>query len=150
MADASAAAEQTSNFMVEAWVILSLWQNIVLSAEIFSRSRTPHAAFQNGCLDVSTVSTESSRVFSVKIQRRYFEAWLRRTGKQLAVSGRLTQVAIVLAAEKGGSVEDWRLHLRCLLTGEKIPSLELLTRIDCLLAEPRPTREDPHRQGSLF
>ena len=88
-----------------------------------------------------------------KPDRPYLEAWLRRTSKQLAVSGRLSQTAAVLAQEEGGSTEEWRAMLRRILDGEEKPSIELLTRIDRILAGggdggPRPARDDD--QGSLF
>ena len=87
-----------------------------------------------------------------KPDRPYLEAWLRRTSKQLAVSGRLSQTAAVLAQEEGGSTEEWSAMLRRILDGEEKPSIELLTRIDRILAGgsggPGPSREDD--QGSLF
>jgi hypothetical protein len=89
-------------------------------------------------------------VFTGKKDRPYFEAWLRRTGKQFAVSGRLTQTAMVLAAEQGGTVDEWRTRLRVLLEGDEVPSLELLTRIDALLAGPSPSQRDDDSQGALF
>ena len=89
-------------------------------------------------------------MLSTKNDRPYFEAWLRRTGKQLAVSGRLTQTAMVLAAEEGGSVDDWRARLRTLLEGGEVPSLDLLTRIDAMLAGPSREKADITQQGSLF
>ena len=89
-------------------------------------------------------------VITLKPDRPYFESWLRRTGRQLAVSGRLTQVATVLAAEAGGTVDDWRNRLRVLLDGDEVPSLDLLTRIDALLAAPTSKRNDDSAQGSLF
>ena len=82
--------------------------------------------------------------------RPYFDACLRRTGRQLAVSGRITQIAMVLALEEDGSVDEWRLHLRTLLEGNEVPSLELLTRIDALLAGPSKTKTNHDTQGSLF
>lgn len=82
--------------------------------------------------------------------RPYFDAWLRRTGRQLAISGRLTQIAGALAAEQGGTVDEWRARLRTLLAGGKIPSLELLTRIDALLAGASKSRRDDNAQGLLF
>jgi len=85
-------------------------------------------------------------VFAGKKDKPYFEAWLRRTGKQFAVSGRMTQTATVLAAEEGGSVEDWRTRLRILLEGGEVPSLELLTRIDTLLSQPSPPFSDKSTQ----
>lgn len=93
---------------------------------------------------------ESPVVLIPKNDRPYFEAWLRRTGRQFAVSGRLTQTAMVLAAEEGGTVEEWRARLRTLMEGNEVPSLELLTRIDALLAGPSSARGDNDGQGSLF
>jgi hypothetical protein len=89
-------------------------------------------------------------VFTPQNDRPYFEAWLRRTGRQLAVSGRLTQAAQVLAAKEGGSVEEWRTRLRALLDGGEVPSLDLLTKIDALLAGPSRNHGHDDRQGSLF
>ncbi len=89
-------------------------------------------------------------MFPSKNDRPYFDAWLRRTGRQFAVSGRLTQTAAALAAEDGGTVEEWRTRLRDLMEGGEIPSLELLTRIDGLLAGPSKSARDEDSQGSLF
>ena len=89
-------------------------------------------------------------MFTGKKDRPYFEAWLKRTGKQFAVSGRLTQTAMVLAAEEGGTVDEWRTRLRVLLEGDEVPSLDLLTRIDALLAGPSSTKPDEGSQGALF
>lgn len=82
--------------------------------------------------------------------RPYFDTWLRRTGRQFAVSGRLTQTAMVLAKEEGGTVDEWRTRLRTLLEGGEVPSLDLLTRIDALLAGPSPSRTDESAQDLLF
>jgi len=84
-------------------------------------------------------------VNSGKENRPYFERWLRRTRKQFAVSGRLSQVAFVLAQEGGGTEAEWRTRLRTLLEGEEIPSMELLTRIDALLAGQSPVK--PRKSG---
>jgi hypothetical protein len=87
----------------------------------------------------------------LKPDRPYFESWLKRTGRQLAVSGRLSQLATVLAAENGGSVDDWRSRLRTVLDGTEVPSLDLLTRIDVLLSGPsRLRRNEGAEQGLLF
>jgi hypothetical protein len=81
----------------------------------------------------------------------YFEAWLRRTGRQFAVSGRLSQIATALAALEGGNVDAWRERLRKILEGEEIPSLDLLTKIDSLLAGPtKSTKGGTDVQESLF
>ncbi len=89
-------------------------------------------------------------VTNSNIERPYFDAWLRRTGRQFAISGRLTQTARALAAEQGGSEDDWRTRLRTLLAGGEIPSLELLTRIDALLAGAPKSRRSDDQQGLLF
>lgn len=89
-------------------------------------------------------------VEKVQSDRPYFEVWLRRTGRQLAISGRLTQVAWALAAEDGGSVEEWRAQLRTLLDGGCLPSLELLTRIDKLLAGGSKPKCVSSQQALLF
>jgi hypothetical protein len=85
-----------------------------------------------------------------KNDRPYFDAWLRRTGRQFAVSGRLTQTATALAAEQGGTVDEWRSRLRILLEGGEVPSLDLLTRIDALLAGPSKAAPSEDFQKSLF
>jgi hypothetical protein len=89
-------------------------------------------------------------VFTAKPARPYFDAWLRRTQRQFAVSGRLSQTAMMLASQDGGTLEEWRTRLGVLLQGHETPSLELLTRIDALLAGPSAVRRDKHAQASLF
>lgn len=86
----------------------------------------------------------------MKNDRPYFDAWLRRTGKQFALSGRLTQTATMLAAAEGGTVEEWRQRLQILLEGNEIPSLDLLVRIDGFLAGPMKPRPDEDLQTPLF
>ena len=93
---------------------------------------------------------DNSAVFTPKNDRPYFEAWLRRTSKQFAVSGRLTQTAMMLASEDGGSVDEWRTRLRILLEGNEVPSLDLLTKIDMLLAGPSKRRPSDENQALLF
>ncbi|MEO5915998.1 MAG: hypothetical protein ABIS50_17315 [Luteolibacter sp.] len=89
-------------------------------------------------------------VFHPKTDRPYFDAWLRRTGRQFAVSGRLTQTAAALSATEGGTVEEWRSRLRTVLEGGEEPSLDLLVRIDTLLAGPSRKLCRDDCQGSLF
>jgi hypothetical protein len=93
---------------------------------------------------------KSCRVITVKPDRPYFDAWLRRITRHFAVSGRLSQTAMVLANENGGTPEEWRERLRTLLDGGEAPSLELLTRIDALLTGTPPPRAEDESQGSLF
>jgi hypothetical protein len=66
--------------------------------------------------------------------RPYYEVWLRRARRELAPSGRLTEVALLLSRQGGGSCEVWRARLQVLLAGAGTPSLDLLMRIDALIA----------------
>lgn len=71
-----------------------------------------------------------------KPDRPYLISWLRRTRKQLAPSGRLSEVALILAREEGNTAVHWSGYLREVLEETATPSLDLLTRIDALLARP--------------
>lgn len=71
-----------------------------------------------------------------KLDRPYLAAWLRRTRRQFAVSGRLSQVALVLSRQEGGSRQAWHARLTDVLEERETPSFELLTKIDRLLAGP--------------
>ena len=86
----------------------------------------------------------------LKTDRPYFDAWLRRTGRQFAVSGRLTQTAAALSTTEGGTVDEWRARLRTLLDGEEVPSLDLLMRIDSIVAGPTRECNEGDMQGELF
>ncbi len=72
-----------------------------------------------------------------KVDRPYFDNWLRRTRKQLMASGRLTELALILSHEDGGSQESWRIRLRELIEGVEMPGLDFLTHLDKLLSRPR-------------
>jgi len=89
-------------------------------------------------------------VSSSKPEKRYFESWLRRVGRQLATSGRLSQIATILASENEGTAEEWSKRLRTVLDGNETPSIELLTRIDALLAGPSKPPNDQSSQEFLF
>jgi hypothetical protein len=80
-------------------------------------------------------------VFNAKPDRPYLETWLRRTRKQLAASGRLSELALILSREEGHTPAYWSGFLREVLQEEVTPSLDLLTKIDGLLAKPVKTRE---------
>ena len=88
-------------------------------------------------------------MFPGKPDRPYLVSWLRRTRKQLAASGRLSEVALILSREDGETPAHWSGYLRQVLEEETMPSLDLLTRIDALLAKPavRPGTAD---QPGLF
>ena len=82
-----------------------------------------------------------------RADKSFYETWLRRTRRQLSASGRLSQVAQVLATDTGDTATFWSARLRDLLEGTANPTLEELIRIEGLLATPRP----PSQRGqSLF
>lgn len=68
--------------------------------------------------------------------RPFLDNWLRRTRKQLAPSGRLSELAFILDRQEGGGVDHWSRWLRGVLEGEIVPTLDELTGIDLLLARP--------------
>lgn len=81
----------------------------------------------------------------------YFDTWLRRTRKQLTASGRLSQVATVLADQDGTTQAEWEEKLRAMLEGDATPGLEILVRIDGILAgTPKPNTEDTSEQLGFF
>ncbi len=72
-----------------------------------------------------------------RLTKPFLETWLRRTRKQLSGSGRITELALILARD-GASLtqEDWILKLQAIFHGNEEPNMELLTQIDSLLAKP--------------
>lgn len=66
----------------------------------------------------------------------YLESWLRRTRKQLSSSGRLSEIAFVLAEGDSKEQEAWRSRIQKILDGEIEPEMDLVMRIDSLLAKP--------------
>jgi hypothetical protein len=96
------------------------------------------------------VRPQVSRVITVKPDRPYFDAWLRRMQRQFTASGRLSQTAVLLAGEYGESPDIWVKRLRALLDGGEPPTIELLTRIDALLAPRAASRPEETSQGLLF
>ena len=86
-------------------------------------------------------------VLNAKPGRPYLESWLRRMRKQLAGSGRLSEVALILSREEGRTPEHWAAYLRDVLEEDETPSLDLLTRIDALLARPVATPPKAEQPG---
>jgi hypothetical protein len=68
-----------------------------------------------------------------RLSKPFLEAWLRRTRKQLSGSGRISELAWILAKDK---IEYWRIKLQAIFQGNEEPTLEILTQIDSLLAKP--------------
>lgn len=80
----------------------------------------------------------------------YLDAWLKRTGKELSVSGRLSELVMILAARKGSDPQEWRERLRRILDKEDEPGFELLTEIDAILARPARVTSTDNREADLF
>jgi len=90
-----------------------------------------------------------------RLSKPFLETWLRRTKKQLAGSGRISELALILARE--GAIEgeamdqsQWRVKLQEILEGEIEPSLELLTKLDSLLAKRGSVKPKQESDGFLF
>lgn len=69
-------------------------------------------------------------------RKPYLEAWLRRTGRELSASGRLSEAALILSRKKGGDTGEWAERLRRILGRQEDPGFELLTEIDAILTRP--------------
>lgn len=83
-------------------------------------------------------------------RKPYLEAWLRRTGRELSASGRLSEAALILSRKKGGDAGDWAERLRRILGREEDPGFELLTEIDALLARPARSEDTAAPVQDLF
>lgn len=80
-------------------------------------------------------------------ERKFVSVWLRRARKELAVSGRLEEVAQALFAQEASTREhvlhvlrDWRGDLQRLRMGVWEPSMEDLMKIDAVLSRPKQDR----------
>lgn len=83
-------------------------------------------------------------------RKPYLDAWLKRTRRELSTSGRLSEIAMILAAKEGGDAGQWRERLREILGGEEEPGLELLTEIDSILAKPSKPSPAAGMEADLF
>ena len=68
--------------------------------------------------------------------RPYLDAWLKRAGKQLSASGRLSELVVILSEGRAADENYWRKRLQRILDREEEPDPELLMRIDLILAPP--------------
>ncbi|MCH7224741.1 hypothetical protein [Haloferula sp. A504] len=83
-------------------------------------------------------------------ERRHLAQWLRRARKQLAPSGRLSEVALLLSRKDGGSPEWHAERLRAILEGHVVPTLDEVTALDSLVARPRNIPASVAEPPSLF
>jgi hypothetical protein len=84
--------------------------------------------------------------FGEKKDRRYVEVWLRRARKELAVSGKISELVYRLQQQATSQHDDWSTKLHQLLDGEWEPNMDELIRLDGLLSShkaPRVSEESP-------
>ncbi len=83
-------------------------------------------------------------------RKPYLDAWLKRTGRELSVSGRLSELVLILSRKKGGNMDEWRERLQRILEREDEPDFELLTEIDSILAKPAKGKSTSRMEPDLF
>lgn len=84
-------------------------------------------------------SNQGNRLIALSKDRKFIDLWLRRTRKELAVSGRLAELSHVLQTQESGGARNWQQDLTRLLHGEWEPTMDDLIRLDGVLARPRQT-----------
>jgi hypothetical protein len=86
-----------------------------------------------------------------RVSKPFLETWLRRTRKQLSGSGRISELALILARDLPHlSQDEWRVKLQAIYQGDEEPDLELLTQIDSLLAKPSGKHSSGDTDALLF
>ena len=80
-------------------------------------------------------------------RKPYLDAWLKRTARELSVSGRLSELVLIL---EGGNPDEWRDRLQQILKREEEPDFELLTEIDSILAKPAKGGSTDRVEPDLF
>jgi hypothetical protein len=83
-------------------------------------------------------------------QKAYLEVWLRRMRKEISGSGRLTEAALLLSAGDGKKATEWQMHLRKVMDGELEPDLDLITRLERLVAKPIRANVTANSSDELF
>lgn len=66
----------------------------------------------------------------------YYEKWLPRARRLLSPSGRLSELALFLAAKDEVPAEDWRTRLRRVLDGQEQPDADLVFEVERFVARP--------------
>lgn len=84
------------------------------------------------------------------ISKPYLDAWLRRAAKALAGSGKLSELALILAGDGEMDAVAWRARMKRILDREEEPGFELLTKIDSVLARPAKSTGNGAEAGDLF
>lgn len=89
-------------------------------------------------------------MFSGGFSKPYLSAWLKRTKRELAGSGKLSEIALILSKEDETSSDAWRSRLQMILEGDEEPGFDLLTRIDSILARPARVEVPLQRECDFF
>lgn len=84
-------------------------------------------------------SNQGNRLIVLTKDRKFIDLWLRRTRKELAISGRLAELSHVLQTQEPDHARNWQQDLTRLLLGEWEPTMDDLIRLDGVLARPRQT-----------
>lgn len=84
------------------------------------------------------------------ISKPYLDAWLKRTAKALAGSGKLSELCLILANEGEEDAVAWRSRMQRILDREEEPCFEILTKTDSILARPARTATNMVESGDLF
>ncbi len=82
-------------------------------------------------------SNQENRLIVLTKDRKFIDLWMRRTRKELAISGRIAEVSTLLQAQEANHGRDWQRDLMSLLHGEWEPTMDDLIRLDGVLARPR-------------
>lgn len=80
----------------------------------------------------------------------YLDTWLKRVGKQLSASGRLSELVLILSEGREAEQAGWRRKIQRILEREEEPDPELLMRIELILARPSRGGGSGGDEGDLF
>lgn len=101
-------------------------------------------------IDLPPPTGHAPRVPTIKPNRPYLAAWMRRFTRELSGSGALSQIAVRLSQDLGGTADSWKSRLSDILSGKEQPTLDLVTHIETLWAKHKPAAPSPESQGTLF
>ena len=82
--------------------------------------------------------------------KSYLQKWLKRLRKQLSSSGKISEIAIVLAEGDIEEQEIWRSQLERILSYELEPDLDLVTKIDSFFASSSSIQRSDFKHPDLF
>lgn len=85
-----------------------------------------------------------------EVSKPFLENWLRRTRRELAGSGKISELALILSGKDGAGRDFWREKIRRILDGGEQPDFELLVEIDSILARPAKVKAAESADQELF